>query len=42
MIHLNALPGTPMYKGSVEEIVDKAVKESETYYKHGVVSFCKQ
>ncbi len=36
MIHTLALPGTPKYRGSVDEIVDKACKETETYSEYGV------
>lgn len=36
MIHVEALPGTPNYKGSVKAILDKALKEAETYLNAGI------
>lgn len=37
MIHLNALPGTPNYGGSVQKIVDKALNELDIYEKCDIV-----
>jgi hypothetical protein len=36
VIHVDALPGTPEYKGDVESIINKAVKEAKTYKNSGV------
>lgn len=36
MVHVDALPGTPLNKLSVSEIAEKAVNEAKTYEKHGV------
>ena len=36
MIHVDALPGTPKYKGAVESIINKAVKEAMIYKNCGV------
>jgi len=36
MIHTEALPGTPNYKGSVEAIITKAKKEALTYKDAGI------
>ncbi|XP_031343621.1 uncharacterized protein F13E9.13, mitochondrial isoform X1 [Photinus pyralis] len=36
MVHAGAFPGTPLYRGSVQSIVDKACMEAETYIKHQV------
>ncbi len=33
MIHLLAMPGTPLYRGSVQEILDKAMQEASIYVK---------
>jgi len=38
MIHVEALPGTPNYKGSVKNIISKALEEAEIYYKAGIDS----
>ncbi len=38
MIHTEALPGTPKYKGSVTGIIDKAVREASVYSNAGVDS----
>ncbi len=38
MIHLDALPGTPKYKGNVREIIKKALDEAEIYSEAGVDS----
>ncbi len=32
MVHVDALPGTPKYSGSVKSIIDKAVNEASVYY----------
>lgn len=36
MIHAGALPGTPLYGGSIESIVDNACIETEIFVKHQV------
>lgn len=36
MIHVDALPGTPKYKGKTKSIIDKALKESELYLSSGI------
>lgn len=36
MIHVDALPGTPKYKGSVKNIIDKALMEAKFYKSGGV------
>lgn len=36
MIHLQAMPGTPAYKGSVKEIVRHAIEEAIIYQKAGI------
>lgn len=36
MIHVDALPGTPKYRGSVREIASRAAKEALLYKKAGV------
>lgn len=36
MIHLTALPGTPKFKGTVEEIIAKAMEEAYEYKKLGI------
>ncbi len=36
MIHVDALPGTPEYKGSIKAIIEKALKEAETYANAGI------
>nr|XP_022908355.1 uncharacterized protein F13E9.13, mitochondrial-like [Onthophagus taurus]XP_022908356.1 uncharacterized protein F13E9.13, mitochondrial-like [Onthophagus taurus] len=36
MIHLRALPGTPKYDGSLQKIIDTALKETEIYLKHNI------
>ena len=36
MIHVDALPGTPKYKGDVENIINRAVKEAMTYKNSGI------
>lgn len=36
MIHVGALPGTPRYAGSMSTIVDRAVREAETYERAGL------
>lgn len=36
MIHVDALPGTPKYKGNIKTIIEKAVKEAETYISLGI------
>ncbi len=38
MIHVEALPGTPKYKGSVAGIIDKAIREALIYSDAGVDS----
>lgn len=38
MIHIDPLPGTPNYKGSVKKIIDKALEESEIYLNAGINS----
>ena len=36
MIHVDALPGTPKYKGVVENIINSAVKEAKIYKNSGI------
>ena len=36
MIHVQALPGTPAYRGEPESIIEKAIEEARTYKKAGV------
>jgi len=36
MIHTEALPGTPNYKGNVKQIIFKAIKESKIYKQNGI------
>jgi len=36
MIHVLALPGTPLYKGSVQQIIDVATEEALIYKKAGI------
>jgi membrane complex biogenesis BtpA family protein len=36
MIHVLALPGTPLYKGSVQQIIDVATEEASIYKKAGI------
>lgn len=36
MIHLEALPGTPKYKGSVKNVITKAIDEAEIYLDSGI------
>ncbi|MFH0733525.1 MAG: BtpA/SgcQ family protein [bacterium] len=36
MIHIEALPGTPKYKGSVKAIIEKAKEEAKTYANLGL------
>ena len=36
MIHVDPLPGTPQYKGDVESIINKAVKEAIIYKNSGI------
>jgi hypothetical protein len=36
MIHVDALPGTPKYGGSVKSIIDKAIKEALIYKDSGI------
>ncbi len=36
MIHIGALPGTPQYAGSVNRIIDTAVKEAALYIRAGI------
>jgi membrane complex biogenesis BtpA family protein len=36
MVHVMPLPGTPKYKGSLQQIIDFACKEAETLQKGGV------
>jgi hypothetical protein len=36
MIHIDALPGTPNYKGSVKKIIDKALAEALVYFDNGI------
>jgi len=36
MIHLLPLPGTPKYRGSLNEIYDNALEETELYKKNGI------
>ena len=38
MIHVDALPGTPNYKGNVKNIVDKAIAEAAMYLEAGIDS----
>ncbi len=36
MIHVEALPSTPNYKGNVKQIISKAIKESKIYKQNGI------
>lgn len=36
MVHLMALPGTPKYAGSVQQIIDRALMEAIVYQKSGI------
>ena len=36
MIHVSALPGTPNYRGSVKQIIERAKRESLIYKENGV------
>ncbi|CAG9824347.1 unnamed protein product [Phaedon cochleariae] len=36
MVHVGALPGSPLFAGSIDKIVSKAHRETETYLKHEV------
>ncbi|XP_050517858.1 uncharacterized protein F13E9.13, mitochondrial [Diabrotica virgifera virgifera] len=36
MVHVKALPGTPLFSGSINSIVKKACEETELYLKHDV------
>lgn len=36
MIHVDALPGTPNYSGSMQRIIDKAMGEAEVYQSAGI------
>lgn len=36
MIHLLPLPGTPLYRGSIDEIIDTAAEEMELYKSGGI------
>lgn len=36
VIHIDALPGTPKYKGDVKNIISKAIKEASVYMDSGV------
>jgi len=38
MIHVDALPGTPNYKGSVKNIIEKAIAEAKGYLSAGIDS----
>ena len=38
MIHADPLPGTPLYKGSVKEILENSIKDAESYQKAGIDS----
>ncbi len=38
MIHVDALPGTPKYKGNIKNIIDKALEEAEIYLQSGIDS----
>jgi len=38
MIHVEALPGTPNYKESVKNIINKALKEADIYKQSGIDS----
>lgn len=38
MIHVDALPGTPNYKGNVKKIINLAIKEAEIYLSAGIDS----
>jgi len=38
MIHVDALPGTPKYKGSVDKIIAKAIEEAKIYLHSGIDS----
>ncbi|XP_046695925.1 uncharacterized protein F13E9.13, mitochondrial isoform X2 [Silurus meridionalis] len=36
MIHVGALPGTPLHKSAVPELIDEACREAELYHQEGV------
>jgi len=36
MIHVDALPGTPKYKGSIKAIIEKAIEEATLYQSLGI------
>jgi membrane complex biogenesis BtpA family protein len=36
MVHVNALPGTPKYSGSVKSIIEKAKSEAQLYFSLGI------
>lgn len=36
MIHLLPMPGTPLYKGSVAQIIDTALQEAQIYKDAGI------
>ena len=38
MIHVDALPGSPKYKGNVKNVISKAIKEAEIYLESGIDS----
>lgn len=37
MVHVEALPGTPLYRNNFPELVEKAVKELRVYKSSGIV-----
>ena len=36
VVHLKPLPGTPLYKGDLGEILERALKDAEALYAGGV------
>lgn len=40
MVHVKALPGTPLYANNFEESVKEAVEELKIYKNSGIVRFC--
>lgn len=38
MIHVDALPGTPNFKGSIKDIINKAINEAQIYLDAGINS----
>jgi membrane complex biogenesis BtpA family protein len=36
MVHVQALPGTPSYRGNFNQVIDRALSEAEVYAKSGI------